>query len=201
MVIGYDAPWISLSYQILPPSSTFVNFHLVDDLVAGCSALWPLLGTLRNVPQPIRAKWFVVSVRKFSEHWQGVAPSGLAKFQSCKTLQARNLAPITGTPSRFTLIMEFLDSSLHGTIYSYSCPWILTTQYYCSATGRQRSLYTLYSYQFRTASSYFRISFSQLYPRFWGCPKMGVPRNGWFLGNIPLKRMMTGGTPIIGNSL
>ena len=31
----------------------------------------------------------------------------------------------------------------------------------------------------------------------WGFPEMGVPQNGWFIGKIPLKWMMTGGTPII----
>ena len=28
---------------------------------------------------------------------------------------------------------------------------------------------------------------------------MGVPQNGWFIGKIQLKWMMTGGTPIYGN--
>ena len=53
-------------FEILPPSST-VNFHLVADLVAGCSALWPLLGTLRNVRHsPCFAKWFAMSASENS---------------------------------------------------------------------------------------------------------------------------------------
>ena len=30
-------------------------------------------------------------------------------------------------------------------------------------------------------------------------PKMGVTKNGWFLRDILLKWMMTGGTPFLGN--
>ena len=39
-----------------------------------------------------------------------------------------------------------------------------------------------------------------MYTYIWGVPKMGIPRNGWFiLDNPNLKWMMTGGTPTLGN--
>lgn len=90
--VGYDAPWISL---FIWNSATFVDRKLPFGCWFGCWLL-STLATARHFTQCPAQPMFRkvirnVSVRKFSEHWQSLAPPDCPHFNI--TLQARNIAP------------------------------------------------------------------------------------------------------------